>query len=317
MAPKPKAVIFLVGATLCWAGNYVVGAAAVRGMSPLSLVYLRWVIAAAPLVLIAQWLERPAWSCVLRRWPVLLVLAMLGLAAYTSLVYHALRYTSPLNAALINSFNPALIVVAAAVFLRERVGWRGVAGLVLGLAGVVLVLTNGRPLAVLSLRFNTGDLLMLVAIVCWTAYTILGRRLRGVPPIAATAVQAVLAVIVLTPVALVVGVRLPPTREAALSLAFIAVFPSVVAYVLWNSALAVIDPGRAAVFLNLITVFTAAASLIAGKPVTLPQVVGGALVLAGVYFTSRTAARDTSREASREAPRQDAKFAKSAKKKEG
>ena len=129
MSSKTKAVLFLIGATLCWAGNYVVGAAAVKSMSPLSLVYLRWVLAAVPLVLIAQAIEWPAWGAVLRRWPVLLVLAVLGLAAYTSLVYHAMRHTSPLNAALINSFNPALIVVAAAVFLRERVGWRGLVGL--------------------------------------------------------------------------------------------------------------------------------------------------------------------------------------------
>jgi drug/metabolite transporter (DMT)-like permease len=287
MPPKAKAVLFLVGATLFWAGNYVVGAAAVRSMSPFSLVYLRWAIAVVPLLLIAHVVERPAWREVWRRWIVLTVLALLGLVAYTLLVYHALRHTSPLNAALINSFNPALIVVAAATFLRERVGGRGVLGLLLGLLGVVLVLTNGRPADVLRISYNAGDLLMLVAIVCWTAYTVLGRRVRGVPPVAATAAQAVIALLVMTPFAAAGAVQLPATREAALSLAYIAVFPSVLAYLLWNSALALIDPGRAAIFLNLITLFTAIAAVAQGKPITLPQVVGGLLVLAGVYLTGR------------------------------
>ena len=287
MPPQARAYTYLVGATLFWAGNYVVGAAAVRSMSPFSLVYLRWVLAAVPLLLVAHFAERPRWRDVLRHWAVLLALAILGLAAYTSLVYHALRHTSPLNASLINSFNPALIVVAAAVFLRERVGWQGVLGLALGLLGVVLVLTGGRPLDLFTISYNAGDLLMLIAIGCWTAYTILGRRLRGVPPVAATALQAVFVVLLMTPVAPFAGVGVPPTREAALSLAYIAVFPSVLAYVLWNSALAVVNPGKAAVFLNLITVFTGVASVATGKPITVSQVVGGLLVLGGVYFTSR------------------------------
>ena len=287
MPSQAKAASFLIGATLFWAGNYVVGAGAVRSMSPLSLVYLRWLLAAVPLVLIAHLLEKPAWRDVLRRWAVLAALSLLGLVGYTLLVYHALRHTSPLNAALINSFNPALIVVASATFLRERFGWRGAGGLALGLLGVVLVLTGGRVHAVFAVRYNFGDLLMLLAILCWTAYTILARRLRGVPPVAATAVQAAIAVAVLTPFAAAGHVQLPPTREAATSLAYIAVFPSVVSYLLWNSALAVIPAGKAGVFLNLITVFTASASMMTGKPITLPQVAGGLLVLAGVLLASR------------------------------
>ena len=284
---KARAVAFLVGATLFWAGNYVVGAGAVRTMSPASLVYLRWVIAAVPLLLIAHLVERPAWRDVFRRWLLLLVLAALGLAVYPLLVYHALGYTSYLKATLINSFNPALIVVAAAVFLRERIGPHGVVGLALALLGVVLVLTEGKLLAVFRVRYNVGDLLMLVAIVCWTAYTILGRRLRGVPPIAATAAQALLIVLVMTPFALPAGVRLPTTREATLSLLFIGIFPSVLSYLLWNSALTHIEPGKAGVYLNLITVFAAIASVALGKPITFPEIFGGALVLIGVYFTSR------------------------------
>jgi drug/metabolite transporter (DMT)-like permease len=285
--PHGRAIPFLVGATLFWAGNYVVGASAVRSMSPFSLVYFRWLLAAVPLLLIAHLVERPRWRDVMGRWPLLIVLAGLGLGAYTGLLYEALRHTSPLNAALINSFNPALIVAAAAVFLRERVGWRGVAGLVLGLVGVLLVLTNGNLLAVLRLRYNAGDLLMLLAIAAWTAYTILGRRVRDVPPIASTAVQALIVVLAMTPLALATGVRLPAGRDEMLSLGYIAVFPSVASYVLWNSALTAIDAGKAGVYLNLITVFTALASVAMGEPITAPQVVGGALVLTGVLLTTR------------------------------
>lgn len=283
---KARAVAFLVGATLFWAGNYVVGAAAVRSISPLSLTYFRWVIAVGPLFLIAHLVERPAWGEVWRRWRLLLVLGVLGLAAYPLLVYQALRHTSALNAALINSFNPAVIVVVAAVVLRERVGWRGVLGVGVGAVGVMMVLTGGRLLDVMRMQYNTGDLLMLGAIGCWTAYTVLGRGMRGVPPIASTAVQALIVVLVMTPAAVTGGVGIPGSVEGRASLLFIGLFPSVVAYLMWNSALVTIEAGRAGVFLNLITVFTAIASVAQGRALTGPQVVGGGLVLAGVVVAS-------------------------------
>lgn len=285
-AARARAVAFLIGATLFWAGNYVVGASAVRDMTPLSLVYLRWIIAVGPLLLVAQLVERPAWGEVLRRWALLSLLSALGLGAYTLLLYEALRHTSPLNAALINSFNPAVILLAAAIFLREQVGWRGVLGVGLGLLGVILVLTKGCPLSLFGIRYNSGDLLMLIAIACWTAYTILARRLRGIPPIASTAVQALILVLAMTPIALVVGMRPPTTASASGSLLFIGVFPSFVSYLLWNSALTMIDAGKAGIFLNLITVFTAVASIALGHPITLAQVLGGILVLGGVYIAT-------------------------------
>jgi drug/metabolite transporter (DMT)-like permease len=286
---RVRAVVFLVGATLCWAGNYVVGAAAVRSVSPLSLTYFRWVIAVGPLFVIAQAVERPAWREVSRRWALLALLGTLGLAAYPLLLYQALRHTSALNAALLNSFNPAVIAVVAAVALRERVGWRGVAGVAVGAVGVLMVLTGGRLWEVLRISYNPGDVLMLGAIGCWTAYTVVGRAMRGVPPIATTAAQALIVVVAMTPVAVMGGATIPATAAGRASLLFIGLFPSVAAYLMWNSALQVVRAGTAGVFLNLMPVFTAIASVAQGRPLTGAQVVGGALVLTGVVVASRKA----------------------------
>lgn len=283
---RVRAVVFLVGATLFWAGNYVVGAAAVRSVSPLSLTYFRWMIAVGPLFAIAQVVERPAWREVWRRWRLLAALAALGLAAYPLLVYQALRHTSALNAALLNSFNPAVIAVVAAIALRERVGWRGIAGVGVAAAGVLMVLTRGRLLDVMRMQYNSGDLLMLGAIGCWTAYTVAGRGMRGVPPIAATAAQALIVVLALTPVAVMGGAAIPASVEGRASLLFIGLFPSVLAYLMWNSALRVVRAGTAGVFLNLMPVFTAIASVAQGRALTGAQIVGGAMVLTGVVVAS-------------------------------
>lgn len=286
------AVCSLLAATLFWAGNYVVGAAAVASIPPLSLVLLRWAIALVPLLLIAWALERPEWKTVLKAWPWILVLSAFGMLAYNLFLYGALQFTDAFNASLINAFNPVLISLCAAFFLRQRLTRTAIIGIIAALIGVLIVITKGDVTALIRHGFGAGDLLMLAAIVSWTAYTLIGRKAPKIPPITSTALQAAVAVALLLPVTLATGgVVLPASSTAWMSLLFIAIFPSILSYVLWNKALGVIEPARAGVFLNLITVFTAAITMILGHPFTWTQIVGGIIVLIGVAITNSTAFR--------------------------
>ncbi|MFB9661207.1 DMT family transporter [Glycomyces mayteni] len=288
------AVAALVGATLFWAGNYIVGQRAVETIDPLSLVLLRWALALVPLLVIAQLAERPRWREVAKAWPWLLALSAFGILSYNLFLYAALEYTDAFSASLVNAFNPALITLAAAVFLRERLTPLSVCGVLVALVGVLVVLGDGDFGSLVSGGFGTGELLMLGAIAAWTAYTVAGRRGPRLPPVTSTAVQAGIAVVVLAPFSLAGGgPALPGTGAALWSLLFIAVFPSVLSYLLWNHALTAIPPGRAGVFLNLITVFTAVFTILAGEPWTAAQVAGGAVVIAGVVLTNWRAFRGT------------------------
>ncbi|WP_167041522.1 DMT family transporter [Salinibacterium sp. ZJ454] len=282
-----KSVVFLVLATLFWAGNFVAGEAAVASITPLDLTFLRWLLALIPLLVIAQLTEKPDWRAVWRQWPLHLLLAALGLAGFNLLLYVALQYTSALNASLINAVNPALLAVLGVLLFKERIGCRGVLGIAIGLFGVVVVLTDGQIGAVFSRTPNFGDLLMIGAIVVWSFYTLLGRRLRGVPPITATAMQALFVVVGLAPFTIAAGgVRFPTETAPLLALLYIAVFASVGSYVFWNAALRSVPPSRAGIYLNLIAVFTALIGLAIGTPISLVQVIGGALVIGGVVLTS-------------------------------
>ncbi|TDW30313.1 DMT family transporter [Cryobacterium psychrophilum] len=280
-----KATIALVLATLMWAGNYVVGSIAVQTMAPVELTWIRWLLACVPLLALAHVVEKPNWRKVLRHWPRLLLLAGLGVGGYNMLLYTALQYTTPQSASLINAANPAVMVVLAALLLRERIGWRGIAGLILGLCGVVLIITNGALASVFTRSTNAGDLLMVGAVVVWSLYTIVGRGLP-VPPITATAVQGTLVAVLLAPVALLSGASWPADARIGWAVIFIAIFPSIGSYVLWNSALKSIPPGRAGLFLNLITVFTVIIAVILGAQLTAPQLIGGVIVFAGVALST-------------------------------
>lgn len=279
-----KASLYLVLATLFWSGNFIVAQAAVASMTPLDLTFWRWALAAVPLLLLAHFVEKPDWRAVLRRWPVLLLLSVLGMSGYTLLLYGALGHTSAMNASLITAANPALIVVLAMVLTGERTTRLGWIGIGLGLLGVLLVLTRGELQRLISLSLNVGELLMIGAILVWGCYTIIARRLE-VPAIAATAVQVVIAAVTLAPFALAMNVKLPETPAEAWSLAYIVVFPSLGAYLLWNLALKTTPSGTAGNYLNLIVLFTAVITVVLGTPLTLVQIAGGALVIAGVLLT--------------------------------
>lgn len=279
-----KASLYLVLATLFWSGNFIVAQAAVASMTPMDLTFWRWALAAVPLLLLAHFVEKPDWRAVLRRWPVLLLLSVLGMSGYTLLLYGALGHTSAMNASLITAANPALIVVLAMVLTGERTTRLGWLGICLGLLGVLLVLTRGELQRVISLSLNIGELLMIGAIIVWGCYTIIARRLE-VPAIAATAVQVAIAAVTLAPFALALNVRLPETPADAWSLAYIVIFPSLGAYLLWNLALKTTPSGTAGNYLNLIVVFTAVITVAMGTPLTLVQIAGGVLVIAGVLLT--------------------------------
>ncbi|WP_163162025.1 DMT family transporter [Arthrobacter sp. Alg241-R88] len=280
-----RAAVYLILANLFWAGNFVVGQAAMKTMEPLQLTFWRWVLAAVPLLVLAHAVERPDWRAVLRRWPVLLLLSSLGMSGYTLLLYSALQHTSALNASLVTAANPALIMVLAVVLLRDRprpLSWVGIG---LGLLGVLLVLTGGELQRLLTFSISKGELLILGAITVWGLYTIIARRL-SIPAISSTAVQVAMAAVVLSPLALVAGAGLPRTPSEGWSLAFIALFPSLGSYLLWNLALKRTTAANAGNYLNLIAVFTAVITVALGQPISVPQVIGGVLVISGVLLTS-------------------------------
>jgi len=214
-------------------------------------------------------------------------MALLGIVGYNILLYQALRFTTAMNAALVNSINPAMIVLFSTFLLKERVSKKGIIGLFISLMGVLLVLTNGHFLQIFDLDYNQGDLLMIVAILVWTFYSIVGRKMKNVPPISATAVSVLLGLVIMLPFFLASNLHFSLSKGATIGLLYIGTLPTVGSFIFWNIAVREIGPSQAGIYLNLITVFTAILSILLGKSITIVQVIGGILVFIGVYLTSK------------------------------
>jgi drug/metabolite transporter (DMT)-like permease len=281
---RGRVYLFLALANLFWAGNYVFGEMVTREITPISLTFFRWLFAFLPLIALAWLIEHPNWRSALREWRLHLLQSLLGLTGYTLLLYAALGLTGAVNAAVISAINPATIALAAAIFLHERLNRVQVLGLVVAFVGVTIVLTGGDIALLLEQGFGVGDLLVIGSVLAWTVYSLISRRLVT-PPITATAVQAVFAVVTMLPLIAVTGVSLPSSAAGSLGLAYIVVFPSMAGYALWNIGASKVGPSRAGIFLNLLPVFVVVIALGLGATLELPAVIGGALVIAGVYLT--------------------------------
>lgn len=280
-------ILFLVTANLFWGGHYIFGKYVVAEMDPLQITFTRWIIAVVLLFPIAQLIERPDWRKVWKQWRYLLLMAVFGIIGYNFFLYTALKYTSSLEAAMINSLNPALIVLFSVIFLKEKLNLVNVAGLFISLLGVLLILTKGNLQQIFSIDYNQGDLIMLFVILNWTIYSILGRKMKGIPPISATAASVLLGILMLIPFMLFYGIHLPHGKPAIIGILYIGILPSVGSFVFWNIAISKIGASRAGIYLNLITVFTAIISAFLGQSIPSIQVVGGLLVFLGVYLSNK------------------------------
>ena len=281
-----RPALFLILAVLFWAGNYMAGKYVVTELTPLQLTFARWFIAIFFLFPIAQWRERPDWKQVAGEWKKLLAMAILGLIGYNLVLYEALRFTTPLNAALINSINPASIFLFSSLVLHEQISRANIFGLIISLTGVLIVLTNGQLQKVLQIDYNAGDLLMLLAILSWTFYTLIGRKMQGIPPIAATTISTLFGLLLMLPFVLSTGFPVSVSTGALTGVVYIALFPSVGSFLLWNMAVLKVQANQAGIYLHLLPVFTAIFSILLGNTITLFQIVGGLLVFAGVYLTT-------------------------------
>lgn len=284
---KSYIFLFLILANLFWAGNYIFGKFVVAELSPIQLTFTRWLIAVILLFPLAHWIEKPDWKSVWKEWKVLSLMGMLGIIGYNFFLYWALTYTTSMNAALVNSITPAVIVLFSFLFLKEHISFLHVIGLILSLFGVLLVLTNGHLQTIFHLTFNSGDLLMILAILVWTFYSLIAKKIKNIPAISATAVSVLIGVVLAAPFAIGSGLNLDLSNQAMVGILYIGIFPSVCSFIFWNISLRHIDASQAGVYLNLIVVFTAILSLILGQNITVVQSLGGLLVFSGVYLTTK------------------------------
>lgn len=292
-AHDPWALLALLATPLFFSSNLIVGRAVAEVVPPWSLAFWRWAIAAAVLLPFAAGGLLRHRHLLRREWWRILLLGFLGMVLCGGNVYVALRHTSATNATLIYTTSTIMVVVLDALLKHRRLPAIQLAGTLAGFAGIVLIAVHGEPGRLLALEFNGGDLGILVAAIGWAAYSLMLRpgpvsRLGGQTAFAANALAGVL---LLAPLALwesAGGAPQPATMEAWGAIVFLALFPSVLAFGLFQFCIRVAGAPVTATFLYLMPAYGVLLAVgLLGEELHLYHGVGFVLILGGVVLATR------------------------------
>jgi len=288
---KDRPYLLLTLAVLFWAGNFILGRAFHAEIPPIALAFWRWVGAA----ILVTWPALPHLrrdrQALINAWPAVLLLSLLGIAAFNTLAYSGLQYTQAINAFLLQSMMPVLIVLFSFLIFREKVTRLQSLGILVSLCGAVLITARGDFERLLSLSFNRGDLLVFSAIACYAGYSVMLRKRPRAHPLAFIATTFWLGSIFLVPLYLwetftVASLELTPST--LLVLAYVMVFPSIISYLCFNRGVELVGANRAGLFIHLMPVFGGLMAVVfLGEVFGWYHGAGVVLIGLGIYLATR------------------------------
>ncbi|WP_298824380.1 DMT family transporter [uncultured Piscinibacter sp.] len=286
------AQVLLFVAPALWSVNYLVARWAPGIIAPHALALGRWTVAALVLALFCH-REIAAKRRLVRAEALhFLVLGALGMWVCGAFVYIGGRSTAAVNIGLLYATSPVLIALASALWLRERFGALQAIGVALALAGVLHVILRGQWSAIGDISLNPGDLWIAVAVVCWTAYSLLLRAWPSAfSPLARLTLISVGGVVVLVPFTAWESLAWLPSeiswRSAALVLAA-ALIPGAAAYAAYSFMQRVLGAARVSMVLYLGPLYSAGVGwAVLGEPVHWFHAVGALLILPGIWLSTR------------------------------
>lgn len=298
MRTRVSPYILLILTTLFWAGNFVLGRAVNTVISPITLSFWRWALALLILLPFSLRHLISQWSLLRKNGRELIVFGILGIACFNTFVYIGLHSTTATNALLLNSIIPVLIVIISRVFAAVPVSRTQAVGILISLAGVVTIICRADIGRLLALRINSGDLWILLAVVCWSVHTFrLRLRPAGLHPLCFLSAIIAIGLICIFPFYLWEisrGNRITLDIVSCGSMLYVGIFPSVLAYIFWNHAVVELGPNRTGLFIHLMPVFGTILSIVfLGESLQFFHVVGICLISLGIYLTTARRGRET------------------------
>ena len=279
---------------LLWSFAFVAGKIGVTDCPPLILLAARFSLAGI-VMLGGSVLRREAWQLSWREAAIFAILGVANNALYLGLGYTGLKSVSAGLGGLIVSANPVFTAVLAALFLGEALTWRKVTGLLLGIAGVGLIVWHRMSVGTDSLH---GILFTLASLASIVAGTILFKLLAPKGSLwIGNGIQNLAAGIVLTPIAFVFAdvSDIVPSARLAFAFAFLVLGGSIVAYYIWFHLLKVCGATAASAYHFLMPPLGILfAWLVLGEHVAFGDLLGIVPVALGIYLVTRPAASQRS-----------------------
>ncbi len=253
-------------AALVWSGNFVIARSIHADISPVQLSFFRWLTATIVVLPFAFRAVTAEWKIIRSNGLYFFWVALFGISLFNTLIYVAGHFTSAINLALIGTTSsPIMSVMLARIFLKERIGWLKIAGMVVCIAGILILLTKGNIRHDAEMEISKGDAWVLGAAFCFAVYNILARKKpSSVSPVSFLFTIFFLGTLILLPVFLWQqgGAPFVISKQLVLAVLYLGIGASAFCYLIWNRSIAILGAGRTALFGNLIPIFSTMEAII-------------------------------------------------------
>jgi drug/metabolite transporter (DMT)-like permease len=283
--------ILLILTTLFWSGNFVLSRGMHAEIPPFSLSFWRWAVALLILscFCLRHFLAQRELVFLHRKY--IIIQGLAGVAGFNSLIYMAMQTTTAINAVLVNSCTPVIIVLISWAMYNDRLSLRQYLGVAVSLCGVVLIISRGEISTLLNLHFNRGDLLVFMASISWALYSAnLKRYPKGLHPLAYQMGIVIVGLAILLPFYLLelsTGKTMVLSTGSIVTIVYVALFASVLAFIFWNRAVTMLGANIAGPFIHLMPVFsTILAVIFLGEKLTPNHIQAILLIFGGILMTT-------------------------------
>ncbi|MGJ9381595.1 DMT family transporter [Salipaludibacillus sp. CF4.18] len=288
--------IMLALATSSWGSAFIAGSIATQDLSPIVVAFFRFFFAAVILIPIMIFLDKGGRRPKGSEWFLMALLGLTGIALYNIAFFIATRDAPVVKSSLFIAANPVLITILSGLFLKEKIKGRNIAGLMIAISGAFIIITEGNVGKIIAQGFAPIDLILLLAVICWALYSVLGKvALQRFSSITSTTYAVVLGTLMLLPLA-VFDSSFSTLGEASLltwtSIIHMSIIVSVVSFIMYYQGIKMIGAAKASIFINLMPLSAIILAVVFLDEVFLPiHMVGALLVLTGVTIGTRKSAK--------------------------
>ncbi|MGJ0908987.1 DMT family transporter [Clostridium botulinum] len=288
-----KVYFLMILSTLFWGGAFIAAKLSAPFIPPFTLTFLRFLVATLVLFFIIIIKEKNIYKIKKKDIPVFLFTGIVGMVGYHIFFFKASTYTTATNSSLIAASNPIITCILSVIFLKDKLSSKGIIGIILSFTGVLLAITNGAIANILNINFNKGDILMIIAVLCWASYGVFSKKVMPkYSPMTLTFYSFLFCTLFLIPFVIYekpLSLINKVPYYSYIAILYMSIFASVIGYLVQQISIKQVGPSKTSIFVNLVPISSIVLStIILGEKITIITILSTALIVAGVYICQKS-----------------------------